>query len=325
MKIIRNQKGSVTLFTLITMLFVSMYLVTMYITHSNTEAGQVEEAKRIKEIYEENLENLDALYDKIVDTKNYMNPYIPQGYYYVGGKWDNGFIISDNSLDGNKGSSYEISKELQGNQLVWIPVDSIDVILGTTDELEQGIQNYNETANDIQQFRTSVKKYGGFYIGRYETAKQVINEEPQPVIKSGETVWTQVNVDEAIQISKKFSNPDKNIISTIMNSEAWDTTCMWLKSKQIDIINSSNWGNHSNNSETIGDVAKTGQSPNWQACNIYDLAGNAGEWTTEIGTKPVFRGGSYYSTGGEKSVLYRQQYDNLGDNLIGFRVLLYIR
>lgn len=48
---------------------------------------------------------------------------IPEGFYHVGGTKDTGFIISDNQADENKGTSYEVSQTLAGNQFVFIPVD----------------------------------------------------------------------------------------------------------------------------------------------------------------------------------------------------------
>lgn len=52
-----------------------------------------------------------------------MSPYIPTGFYYVGGTWDTGLVISDSVNDLNAGEN----ETLMGNQFVWIPVDGTNV------------------------------------------------------------------------------------------------------------------------------------------------------------------------------------------------------
>ena len=44
----------------------------------------------------------------------------PTGFVHVGGTIDEGYVISDNASDENKGAD---STELLGNQFVWVPVD----------------------------------------------------------------------------------------------------------------------------------------------------------------------------------------------------------
>ena len=49
---------------------------------------------------------------------------IPEGFYFVGGTKETGFVISDNKDYYKKGISYESAKELKGNQFVWVPVEN---------------------------------------------------------------------------------------------------------------------------------------------------------------------------------------------------------
>ena len=78
--------------------------------------------------------------------------------------------------------------------------------------------------------------------------------------------------------------------------------------------------------------------------NIYDMAGNMYEWTTEVGNHStsdtmvaqdkvatakyaVLRGGSFRSNGGAETVAYRHGHYGSGGSStsVGFRVVLYLR
>lgn len=82
----------------------------------------------------------------------------------------------------------------------------------------------------------------------------------------------------------------------------------------------------------------TGSSDNTRINNIYDLAGNMYEWTTETrirknntnGNNTVFavlRGGSFYDSGSDVPVVCRRGYSTVGNASVGlgFRTVLYIK
>lgn len=125
-------------------------------------------------------------------------PYVPAGFYYVGGTSDTGFIISDNVNDKSKSDSFEISSSLLGNQFVWIPVDidSSSVQNLKTKWFRTSFESgseYNKTttrsvlessytepldfngihasSSEIRLYNdvlAGIQKYKGFYVGRYE-------------------------------------------------------------------------------------------------------------------------------------------------------------
>lgn len=69
MKILKDQKGSITLFVLISMLFFTMFLIGMYMLSANTESTQTAETVRIKEIYEQGIDNIDDIYETLIGNK----------------------------------------------------------------------------------------------------------------------------------------------------------------------------------------------------------------------------------------------------------------
>ena len=88
---------------------------------------------------------------------------------------------------------------------------------------------------------------------------------------------------------------------------------------------SSDLGNYSNS----GSPAKTGANDNYQTKNIYDLAGNVGEWTMENYNlnNYVIRGGDFSKTDSNYKTLASRaggmlDYTNANT---GFRIALYLK
>ena len=132
----------------------------------------------------------------------------------------------------------------------------------------------------------SIKKYKGFYIGRYELTGSV----DFPTEKKGASLTDQnwYNLYKACQ--NVVQDETGNVKSTMIYGVQWDAVCSWLKQSGFDTdSNSSSWGNYSNSSgnadiEGAGSKQDTGFSEYWKANNIYDLAGNCREWTQEAGS-----------------------------------------
>ena len=62
-----------------------------------------------------------------VEYNEYENPYIPNKFYYVGGTWDTGYIISDSLNDKFSGKQnrildLNIAKACLGNLYIWMPI-----------------------------------------------------------------------------------------------------------------------------------------------------------------------------------------------------------
>ena len=141
-----------------------------------------------------------------------------------------------------------------------------------------------EMQKDFNNMIESVEKYGGFYIGRYETGD--LNQDVAVVQKGNSNISTQTWYT-MYKKCKTLKGTNKQVETGMIWGSQWDRTLMWLiesKSKSIAEIcdDSTSWGNYRNNSEPgAGSRRPTGYSETWKANNIYDLAGNVWEWTLE--------------------------------------------
>ena len=129
-------------------------------------------------------------------------------------------------------------------------------------------------------------------------------------------------------------NYDSTIKTGLINGKQWDTVLKWIHSNDNTynmIYDSRTWGNYNDavTPATTGNYEQgvlkpTGSNDKWSYLNIYDLAGNLGEWTSEISdSKAVIRGNSYNQSGqyGLSSSIAADSYQYPH---IGFRVVLYI-
>ena len=188
------------------------------------------------------------------------NPYIPEGFSYVGGEAKKGYTISDES----------------GNEYVWIPC--ADGII-TRDRLLNA--EYEETSDSASELVNSVAKYYGFYIARYESSAYDTGNGLVASTREGEIPWTDVTYLDAVTASKvsaEYFGYEEDIKTNIINSYAWDTTLAWLNKTSGDNTYSSSI-NHGNYGGTIKPTGGTTQD---QVNNICDMSGNVREWTSEI-------------------------------------------
>ena len=137
----------------------------------------------------------------------------------------------------------------------------------------------------------SVKKYHGFYIGRYELTGTV----DKPTEKAGKVLIAST-AGNWYNLYKACQNVIKNnsdVKSTMIYGCQWDETCSWLEKNGYDINDSSDWGNYNSNRK------ETGSDPSYKANEIFDLAGNLFEWTQEAcsSNNRIARGGVFMDSG----------------------------
>lgn len=281
---------------------------------------------------------------------NYQNPYIPKGFWHKEGNVESGYVIADapNVKVQVKDKEGNIAEAiLQGNEFVWVPVDNTNIKFERKAWKIGSLQDISSKFTETQDsaLQTSVSSYEGFYIARYEagdgsaTSKRAGSTgTTNPVVsKKGAFVYNYVTKSQAEQIAKNmYSKGTDGVTSRLISSYAWDTTLAWLEKKGYSMTDSRSWGNYSNatgsateNSGSSNMDYTTGRSEAWKACNIYDLAGNVHEWTTEKYSNNsfpnVYRAGSYSTNGTSYAAAYRSSYvsSTYSLNDVGFRCILY--
>ena len=155
----------------------------------------------------------------------------------------------------------------------------------------------NQLEKEFNNMIVSVEKYGGFYIGRYETGN--INQET-PVVQKGNTNISSQTWYNMYKRCKNIKGDNTNVETGMIWGNQWDRTLMWLietgsKTKEQIADDSTSWGNYNNATfeyvNSSGSTATknegsstripTGSTEYTKANNIYDLAGNVWDWTME--------------------------------------------
>ena len=181
----------------------------------------------------------------------------------------------------------------------------------------------NQLEKEFNNMVASVEKYGGFYIGRYETGN--INQDT-PVIQKGNTNISSQTWYNMYKRCKNIKGANTNVETGMIWGNQWDRTLMWLietgsKTKEQIADDSTSWGNYYNATfeyvNSSGSTATknegsstripTGSAEYTKANNIYDLAGNVRDWTMEAYSTNyrVCRGGHYSNNGDNYPADYR--------------------
>ena len=192
----------------------------------------------------------------------------------------------------------------------------------TEDTTASHNSNYkNAIAKDIEAFETSVKNNHGYYIGRYEAGVVDYNSSVSTsnsnnetnwtgytgdniklVCKKEQQVWNYVTQNKASEVSRNMYGSEAKVTSDLINSYAWDTAIVFIQKCGTE-SNSSTYSytaglslTSKSEPQTTGTNILNATKKVDKQCNIFDMAGNCFEWTTETsrfsGSPCVYRGGS---------------------------------
>ena len=284
-----------------------------------TQAQKAKEETKNAQLEEE---NILASYENYLNvatgtntefTDSYGNKVIVPAGFKVINPEDNvedGIVIEDAAYENTKGS-----------QFVWIPVGTIQTSKGeitinldrytfTSEGIAIGqgnneIEGYIDTSNvypcqelleskygnttskNINSFLSRTRNSGGYYLGRYEAR----NNNDKLAENNSYTIYNNVTQPQAAVLSQNMYN-NIGFESDLVNSYAWDTAIVFIQSCSDKVTYSQQPSLNSNYEEygTTDDVV----------CNIYDIASNCIEWSTEtskndLSLNCVYRGGVYDS------------------------------
>ena len=306
-----------------------------------------------------------VLADSIEDIENIQNTVYVAQKTIVQDVNDNNFVLPEGfkiRVDESTNNADSIEKGIviednEKNQYVWIPVDGILGENGTIDDVtgsekkillgrysfdlsgtpsDNGSTNFieetqkehetsgygNTIAKDIEEFIDSVRENGGYYLARFEASQNTVTNKVES--KYDKTVWTNMTQSVAATACQDLYT---GVNSDLINSYAWDTAILFIqKNGKTDYsieIGKSTTNSKANTGKNI--LSSTGKED--LQLNIYDMAGNCREWSTETSTidqnQCVSRGGVYNvnvsKTTDRRDAEISDSYDSHS-----FRLLLYL-
>ena len=313
------------------------YAVTKNGTYTFTVTGTVNGKSYTK--------NVSVTVNQFKDVYEYMQTNI-KVTYSDGEVWvPEGFKVADDSASTVQGGV--VIEDKDGNQFVWVPVATIADYKRTWYKGYGSLSDYSEALPEDE--KTSVERYKGFYIGRYEagdkentvakTLRSSNDVTKTVTIKANQAPYNYVKIAQAISLAEGFATKQGYKAKTkLVSSYAWDTTIAFIQKVNRDYGNSSKEGNYRDTTFSYTDITGARQTkeknsnvlvPTGQTtpvCNIYDMGGNVYEWTTEsyfITIDYTLRGGDYYDY-----VAYgagnRFHHSNSASVSYGFRLTLFM-
>ena len=198
---------------------------------------------------------------------------VPKGFIHVEGTKDDGFVIKDISVDRDGNPT-----DTNGNEFVWIPCSDdgrdgsikydrytllkvfsdggVDAETNSMKIVHAWGDYFVEAMPCIQGTKTeldSIKKYGGFYIGRYEVGVLGYDEEVKTsntnhetewtgysngvaVVQKDKQVWNYITQDKAKIVAQGMYTNNDSVVSRLCSSYAWDTTLQFIEIRNEGFI-----------------------------------------------------------------------------------------
>ena len=315
------------------------YAVTKNGTYTFTVTGTVNGKSYTK--------NVSVTVNQFKTAKDYVAANVevtyPDGKVWI----PEGFKVADDSASTVQGGVVIEDKDL--NQFVWVPVATLADYKRTWYHGYGSFSKYSEALPEDE--KTSVERYKGFYIGRYEagdkenteakTLRRSNDVTKTVTIKANQAPYNCVTRTQAVSLAEGFATKQGYKAKTkLVSSYAWDTTIEFLQKVNSDYGSSSEEGNYQDTTFSYTDITgatktkaksssvlvPTGQTT--PVCNIYDMGGNVYEWTTESSSSTndpcARRGGNYNSTFADYPAGTRGSYSDYANAFNGFRLTLFM-
>ena len=315
------------------------YAVTANGTYTFTVTGTVNGKNYTK--------NVSVTVNQFKDVYEYMQTNT-KVTYSDGEVWvPEGFKVAGDSASTVQGGI--VIEDKAGNQFVWVPVATLADYKRTWYTGYGAFSGYSEALPEDE--KTSVERYKGFYIGRYEAGDKE-NTEAKTLrssndvtktvtIKANQAPYNYVTRTEAVSLAEGFATKQGYKVKTkLVSSYAWDTTIEFIQKVNSDYGISSEEGNYYNTTFSYTDITGAKQTkaegsrvlvPTGQTtpvCNIYDMGGNVWEWTTEsfldTDSPCAGRGGGYSGDFVISPAGYRYDYSGDASDSDGFRLTLFM-
>ena len=318
------------------------YAVTKNGTYTFTVTGTVNGKSYTK--------NVSVEVNQFKDVYEYMQTNT-KVTYSDGDVWiPEGFKIAKDSASTVQGGVVIEDKDL--NQFVWVPVATLADYKRTWYTGWSPFSDYSEALPEDE--KTSVERYKGFYIGRYEagdkestvakTLRSSNDVTKTVTIKANQAPYNNVRRTQAVSLAEGFATKQGYKAKTkLVSSYAWDTTIAFIEKTVNNYGSSSSQGNYYNTSVNYKDITDESKPEKTKAenssllvatgqttpvCNIYDMGGNVWEWTTEScsdTSSPYARRGGYYdSFFATYPAGFRDGYSDRANDIIGFRLTLFM-
>ena len=315
------------------------YAVTKNGTYTFTVTGTVNGKSYTK--------NVSVTVNQFKTAKDYVAANVevtyPDGKVWI----PEGFRISTDAAETVQGGIVIEDKDL--NQFVWVPVATLADYKRTWYTGDGSFGYYSEALPEDE--KTSVERYKGFYIGRYEVGDKESTEAKTlrssndvtktVTIKANQAPYNYVRRTQAVSLAEGFATKQGYKAKTkLVSSYAWDTTIAFLQKVNSDYGSSSEEGNYYDTTFSYTDITgatktkasdsevlvPTGQTT--PVCNIYDMGGNVWEWTTESFSDTDYpyalRGGRYSGDFASGPAGYRSISSDNADGYDGFRLTLFM-
>ena len=321
------------------------YAVTKNGTYTFTVTGTINGKSYTK--------NVSVTVNQFKDVYEYMQTNT-KVTYSDGEVWvPEGFKVADDSASTVQGGV--VIEDKDGNQFVWVPVATLADYKRTWYTGSDSFSDYSEALPEDE--KTSVERYKGFYIGRYEagdkestgTTKATFRTSSSDAsnsvtIKADQVPYNYVTRTQAISLAEGFKTQQGYKAKTkLVSSYAWDTTIAFIEKTVNNYGSSSSQGNYSNTSVTYKDITDESKPEKTKAenssllvatgqttpvCNIYDMGGNVFELTTEFSSDTynpsAKRGGNYSTSFASYPAGSRDHDSGYAHVSVGFRLTLFL-